>query len=102
MNLMELLLAVDGRLRPLVGADDATLHSVLDEVAVGPRAPGVPPEASPEGVLAGQLLSIEVECHMLLDMLRDKLGVELTAVAEIEVTGSVTGPVPSDPPNGTT
>lgn len=97
MNLMELLLQVDGRLRPLIGADDATLQALLAEVAAGPLPPGVSPDASPGGVLAGQLHGIEIECHMLLDHLRKRLGIELTAVAKVEMT--ITQPAAfSEPP----
>jgi hypothetical protein len=81
MNLMELLLQVDARLRPLAGADESALREVIAEVAVGPRAEGVAPDVEPRAVLAGQLVSIETECRML----RERLGVELTFVSRVDV-----------------
>ena len=81
MNLMELLLQVDARLRPLVGADESELQAVVEEVAAGPRAEGIAPEITPRAVLAGQLVAIEAECRML----RERLGVELTFASRVEV-----------------
>jgi hypothetical protein len=67
-----------------------------------PTRGGGAPKASPGGVLVGQLLSIEIECRFLRDLLRDMLGVELTTVAKVEVKVSLdsdTGPAPTNPTN---
>jgi hypothetical protein len=89
MNLMELLLQVDARLRQLVGADESALQAVLDEVAAGPRPAGVAPDVEPRAVLAGLLVNIEQKCRML----RKHLHVQLTAAARVDVKiVSVSGP----------
>ncbi len=81
MNLMELLLQVDARLRPLVGADESVLQAVVEEVAAGPRPEGIAPEVTSRAVLAGKLVGIETECRML----RERLGVELTFASRVDV-----------------
>ncbi|HEX8995288.1 MAG TPA: hypothetical protein VF812_04605 [Ktedonobacterales bacterium] len=89
MNIMELLLLVDERLRPLVGADERVfenaLQVILAEVAAGPRQAGVAPDADPRAVLAGQLVDIEEECRML----RERLHVQLTVATRIEVKAHI-------------
>lgn len=95
---MELLLLVDARLRPLVGADESAVQAVIEEVAAEPRPEGVPPEVEPRVVLAGQLVSMENVCHML----REHLHVEFMTVSRVEVrvwalTGLATRPEPADP-----
>lgn len=94
MNLMELLLQVDARLRPLVGADEHALQAVVEEVTAGPRAEGIAPDVEPRAVLAGQLVSIEAECRML----RERLGVEMTTVARVDVKFALDGPPPPTEP----
>ncbi len=94
MNLMELLLQVDARLRPLVGADESAIQAAVDEVAVGPRPEGIAPEVEPRAVLAGQLVSIEQECRML----RERLGVEITTVARVDVKFVLDSPPPPTEP----
>ena len=89
MNLMELLQLVDARLRPLATADESVLQGILEEVAAGPRPEGVPPDVAPRAVLAGQLVSIERECRMLLDQLQ----VQLTPAASLEVHNISVGSV---------
>lgn len=85
MNIMELLLLVDERLRPLVGAGENALQVILAEVAAGPRQAGVAPDADPRAVLAGQLVDIEEECRML----RERLHVQLTVATRIEVKAHI-------------
>lgn len=89
MNLMELLLQVDARLRPLVGADEHALQAAVEEVAAGPRAEGIAPDVEPRAVLAGQLVAIEADCQLL----RKRLGVEMTTVARIDVKAGRRGRV---------
>ncbi|HEU0027732.1 MAG TPA: hypothetical protein VFQ25_11510 [Ktedonobacterales bacterium] len=84
MNLMELLLEMDARLRPLVVADESGLQAAIEEVVAGPRRPGIPPEVEPRVMLAGLLNDIETECRMLCD----HLGVRLTTVARVDVSVS--------------
>lgn len=94
MNLMELLLQVDGRLRPLVGADESALQAVVDEVATGPRPTGVAPDVESRAILAGQLVSIENECRML----RESLHVELTFASRIVAHAVIGQPHPKRTP----
>lgn len=92
MNLMELLLLVDARLRTLAVADENTIQAAIGEVAVGPRPVGVGLDVDPRAVLAGMLAGIEQECRML----RDQLHVQVTFVARSEITSiSSSGPVNS-------
>ena len=88
MNLMELLRAVDERLRPLMAADERALQAILEEVAAGPRPAGVAPDVEPRAVLAGRLVSIEEECRLL----REHLQAQLTIAARLEIKGVMTGP----------
>lgn len=88
MNLMELLLQVDARLRPLVGADENTWQTVLEEAAAGPRRPAIPPEVEPRAMLAGLLLDIETACRML----RESLGVQFTVATRVDVKAVVSRP----------
>jgi hypothetical protein len=96
MNLLELLQLVDERLRPLAVADERALEAVLVEVAAGPQPKGVAPEVGPRAILAGRLIEIEQECRML----REHLGVQLTAAASVEAHGIKVTPVPG--PSGPT
>lgn len=93
MNLMELLLQVDARLRLLVGADEHALQAAIAEVAAGPRTAGVAPDVEPRAVLAGQLVAIETECRML----RDRLGVEIAVVSRADVKLSLGPQTPAKP-----
>ncbi|HEX8732778.1 MAG TPA: hypothetical protein VF725_12050 [Ktedonobacterales bacterium] len=81
MNIMELLILVSARLRPLAVADEQALQAMLEEVAAGPPAEGAAPDIAPRLALAGQLIVIEHECRML----REHLHVQLTGAARIEV-----------------
>ncbi len=88
MNLIELLQLVDERLRPLVAADENALQAVFEEVAADPRPAGVAPDVDPRSILAGQLVSIEEECRLL----RERLHVQLTTAARLEIKVFMTGP----------
>src|SRR5690349_16116573 len=93
MNLMELLLQVDARLRPLLQADESVFQAAIEEVAAGPRPAGVAPEVEPRAVLAGKLLEVETICRML----QRRLGVEFTGVARVDVKLSLGPQTPAKP-----
>jgi hypothetical protein len=91
VNIMELLVALDDRLRQIGairGEDTAGWQAVFDEVAAGPRSPYVAPN-HPDGIDPAVLLEIQLDMNgrTMLGLAERLLDMRKAQVARGEIPG---------------